>query len=117
MVKRTGPTNIHLKDLIRELKKLSRKENVNIWRAIALKLEKSSRQRISVNISKIDRYSKDNETIIVPGKVLGTGSLTKKVIVSAFQFSESAKKKLKDFISIKELMKKNPKGKNIRIIG
>lgn len=114
---RTGPTNPNLRKLIIDLKKLSNKEKVNIWKSVALELEKSTRQRRFVNISKINLYSKDDETVLVPGKVLGSGSTTKNISVAAFQFSESAKKKLKNSMLIQELMKKNPKGKNIKIIG
>ena len=76
-----------------------------------------SRRRRSINLSKINKVAKDNETIIVAGTVLGTGILTKKLTISAFKFSESAKKKLKDHMTIQELMKKNPKGKGLRILG
>jgi large subunit ribosomal protein L18e len=117
MSKATGPTNPNLQKLIFDLRMLSNKEKVNIWRTIASELEKSSRRRRSINLSKINKVAKDNETIIVAGTVLGTGMLTKKLTISAFKFSESAKKKLKDHITIQELMKKNPKGKGLRILG
>ena len=117
MGKSTGPTNPNLAHLIHDLRMLSNKEKVNIWKTIANELEKPTRRRRSVNLSKINRYSKDNETIIVPGKILGTGTLTKNVTIAAFQFSESSKSKIKNHLSIQELMKKNPKGKDIRIIG
>ena len=48
------------------------------------------------------------------------GDLTKKITVAAYQFSESAEEKINKVgkaISIRELMKENPKGKRIRIIG
>lgn len=83
-------------------------------------LEKPSRNRRAVNLFKIEKYAKENETIIVPGKVLGTGELTKKVTVVAFNFSDSAFKKIKEkgsVVSIEELLKSNPKGKKVRIIG
>jgi len=116
-MKRTGPTNPHLKELIRELKTLSIKEKVNIWKAIAKELEKPARKRRKVNLYKINKFTKENETAIIPGKVLSLGHLDKKITVAAFQFSEAAKKKIHSTISINELMHKNPKGKNIRIIG
>ena len=113
---RTGTTNQNLSKLIQELKDLSRKEKVNIWRAIAKILEKPTRKRIDVNIDKINRLVKDNETIIVPGKVLGSGILTKKVTIAAYQFSEQAKSKIKNHLTIEKLTEKNPKGKDVRII-
>ena len=109
-------TNPELKNLIRELKRLSKKENVNIWNAIAKQLEKSTRRRSAVNLQRINKYCKDNETIIIPGKVLSSGNLDKKVTVAALQFSEKAKEKIKNHLTIHELMKKNPNGSKMRII-
>lgn len=115
-MKRTGPTNPFLKSLIQELKEASRKNKADIWKAIAEELEKSTRQRRIVNIMHINKVSKPNETVIIPGKVLGTGDMDHKVKVAAYQFSESAKKKLTT-LSIPQLIKENPKGKDVRIIG
>ena len=120
MVKRTGPTNLELKNLIKSLRKLSTGEKVNIWKRIAKDLEKSTRQRRKVNIYKIDKYTQQDETAIVPGNVLSMGELTKKITIAAYRFSESAKNKINKMgkaISIQELMKLNPKGKKVRIIG
>ena len=110
-------TNIHTIKLIQELKKTSNKEKKNIWKALARYLEKSSRQIHEVNLSKIEKYAKEGETIVVPGKVLGVGEVNKKVTVAALQFSQKAKEKLKSTLTISELMKKNPKGQKVRILG
>ena len=120
-MKRTGSTNIELVELINEIRKISSKNKSNFWKRIILDLSKSSRQRRVANLFKINKFSNDNETIIVPGKVLGTGILNKKVTVAAFNFSESAIEKIKksgsEALSINELLKKNPKGNDVRIIG
>jgi large subunit ribosomal protein L18e len=113
-------TNPHLVNLISDLKKASYKEKTNLWKAIAKELEKSTRKRRVVNISKIEKYVNKGETALVPGKVLSVGSLTKPLTVAALQFSETAKAKINKTgkaISIPELIKENPKGKNVRIIG
>ena len=120
-MKRTGPTNPLLRNLIQELKKRSSEQNVNIWRRIALDLEKPSRQRRVVNLSRINRYTKENEIIVVPGKVLGSGSLNHKLTIAAYQFSDSAKEKIAkvgaNISSFLELSKEKPDGKRIKIIG
>jgi large subunit ribosomal protein L18e len=120
-MKRTGTTNKYLKELIGELKKLSIEEKVAIWKRVAVDLEKPTRQRRIVNLSSINRYTKDGEVIVVPGKVLGTGNIDHKITVAAQSFSDSAKKVIEDAkgkaITIKQLVKDNPKGKNVRIIG
>ncbi|MEK6904147.1 MAG: 50S ribosomal protein L18e [Nanoarchaeota archaeon] len=114
---RTGPTNENLRGLIVSLRQVSRKLKIPLWMRIAEELERPTRARRSVNIHRIEKYAKDGETVIVPGKVLGTGDLTKKVKVAAFRFSGSAKSKIKSAMSIEQLLKENPKGKGVRIIG
>ncbi|MAE43152.1 50S ribosomal protein L18e [Candidatus Woesearchaeota archaeon] len=121
MVKRTGPTNTLLSELISELKKRSNEQSVNLWKRIALDLEKPTRQRRAVNISRINRYTKENEIIIVPGKILGSGILKHKLTISAYQFSDQAKEKIEKsgatIVPLLELSKEKPNGKRIRIIG
>ncbi|MBT3303844.1 50S ribosomal protein L18e [Candidatus Woesearchaeota archaeon] len=121
MVKRTGPANYQLQQLIRELKKKSIEDKAGLWKRIAVDLEKPSRQRRVVNISRVNKFCKDNEIIVVPGKLLAEGELSKKVNIAAFSFSESAKDKIEkasaQIMTIQELMKKNPKTSEVRIIG
>jgi len=121
MVKRTGPTNPILLGLIAELKKRGNAQKVNIWKRVADDLEKPTRQRRVVNLSSISRYTKENEIVVVPGKVLGSGDLNHKITISAFQFSNGAKEKIEKvgakIIPLTELSKDNPSGKGIRIIG
>jgi large subunit ribosomal protein L18e len=120
MAKRTGPTNPYLRNLIKLLREKSVELNAPIWKSIAKKLEKPTRQRVEVNLYHIDKYVKDGETIIVPGKVLSSGELTKKVKIVAWQFSDKAKEKIEKSgsktMTIEELIKENPKGSNVRIM-
>lgn len=117
---RTGPTTQELKNLIVELRKLSSKQKIKLWKRIADDLEKSTRQRREVNLYKINKYTKKDETALVPGKVLSLGNLEKKITIAAYKFSAEAKNKINKIgkaITIRELIKENPKGKKIRIIG
>ena len=114
---RTGPTNVYLKTLIRDLKRHCVKEKVELWGALAKDLSVAARRRRAVNLNRINKYAHDNETVVVPGKVLGVGEITKNISVCAFDFSSSAKAKIKNTVDFYDLMKNNPKGKNIRIIG
>ena len=47
-----------------------------------------------MNLSKINRYTEKNDTIVVPGKILASGTLDHAVTVAAFGASEKAKEKL-----------------------
>jgi len=117
MVRKTKATNPILKKLIQDLIKASNKNKASIWRRVAKELARPTRQRRSVNLARINKNSKANDVILVPGKVLGMGSLDHKVTVAAWQFSEAAKSKIDNAISIEELIKKNPKGSKVKIIG
>jgi large subunit ribosomal protein L18e len=121
MTKVTGPTNKKLNELITELRKSSNSHKSNLWKRIADELSRPTRQRRVVNLSRINRSTKENDNIIVPGKVLSSGELNHKLTITAWQFSGQALEKIKKSNSkamlINELIKENPKGKKIRIIG
>ena len=113
--------NQPLQLLIMELKKTSIEKDVKLWKRIAKELEGPTSKRRVVNLSRINKYSKNNDTVIVPGKVLSMGNLNKKVTIAAYNFSKSALQKINSSgskaISINELVKQNPKGSKVRIIG
>jgi len=118
MAKKISATNTEIKDLISETRKLSSK--AKIWKVVLKELGRSARQRRSVNIYKINKYVRDGEIGLVPGKVLSEGELNKKITVAGLSFSEEARGKINKIgkaISIKQLIKENPKGKRVRIIG
>jgi len=120
MAKTTKTTNVVLFDTIRDLKKLSNKTGVNVFKAVAEKLSSPASQRSKVNLSKLEKVAKEGEILIVPGKVLGNGLISKKLTVVAFKFSESAKERLEKSGSkcfeIRDYIKNKPDSK-LRIIG
>ena len=120
MAKRTGPTNEYLQQLIGVLKTKSRETNAPIWRAVADKLAKPTRQRIEVNLTDISKNAGDATAVVVPGVVLGSGTLKKGLTVASWRFSEGATQKIKaakgKIMSIDELMQENPKGTGVKIL-
>jgi len=90
MAKRTGPTNPLLK---RTIVAFERKKT-NFHRRIAELLSRPTRKRVEVNIWKLNKLCKDGEKVVVPGIVLGTGNLNKRLVVYAWRFSKSAKEKI-----------------------
>jgi len=120
MAKRTGPTNLYLKQLVEMLQKSSYEVDAPIWRDVAEKLVKPRRQKVEVNLSEINKYAQDGGAVVVPGIVLGNGELTKSVSIAAWRFSASAMEKIKKtkckHITIEELMKINPKGTGVRLL-
>ncbi|MHB8605590.1 MAG: 50S ribosomal protein L18e [Thermoplasmatota archaeon] len=114
-------TNPALQDLIRDLRRQSHASEAPIWRDIAERLEKPTKRSIEVNVSRVNRYAGEGETVLVPGKLLAAGDLDKKVTVAAYRFSASAKEKVAaaggKCLTIRELLETNPKGAKVRILG
>ncbi len=121
MGRKPAKTNPNLVGLISKLKEASRVNKAPVWRDIALRLEGPSSNWAEVNISRVDRFASENETIVVPGKLLGSGEIDKKVTVAAYRFSGQAKEKIVKAggtdLSIEELLAKNPKGSKVRLMG
>ncbi|MEM4397508.1 MAG: 50S ribosomal protein L18e [Candidatus Woesearchaeota archaeon] len=116
MIKMKNP---QLQAMIVELKKASIQNDAKIWKVVATYLDRSSK-RAEVNLSKIDKYSKEGDIVLIPGKVLGMGELTKKLTICAYNFSSSALLKINNngskIITLTELIKKNPKGTKVRLL-
>jgi large subunit ribosomal protein L18e len=119
-MRETKTTNPQLIDLIGLLKKESREKQASIWLDIADHLAKPRSQRVAVNLSQLNRHTKKADVVVVPGKLLASGNIDHALTVAAFDISDTAKAKLDvvkaKYITIPELMEKNPKGSNIKII-
>ena len=94
MSKQERKTNSALVSLIGDLKDHSRTTGSPIWRDTASRLETSRKNWAEPNLSHISRHSAKKETVLVPGKVLGSGSINGGQTVAAFSFSDGAKSKI-----------------------
>ena len=74
---------------------------------------------MEANLYRINKRTKNNDVIIVPGKILGIGDLDHKLNIACLAYSKNAKKKVEDsgskLISIEELLEKNPEGKKVKL--
>lgn len=90
------------------------------WNKIAQIIGGSRKKYSSINLKEIDNCSQDGDIVVVPGKVLSSGNLDKKVKICAVNFSESAKEKLKnakvECFKILEEIEKNPEAKGVKIL-
>jgi large subunit ribosomal protein L18e len=112
-------TNPRLNSLIAELKAASRESGAGVWQDIADRLEKPRRTHAEVNLGQIERYAREEETVVVPGKVLGSGVLEKEVTVAAVDFSSTARRKIEqvgDAHGLDHVVEQNPEGSNVRVI-
>lgn len=120
MSKTRVPSNPILRRLIRRLRAVGRREEAEVWADLADRLSRSNRSRAEVNVSQLNRYSDKGETVVVPGKVLGSGRLDFPVTVAAFDFSSRARSRIEEaggeVLSIEGLLDRNPDGKEVRIM-
>ena len=104
-------------DLVKTI--IAAKKNKD-WFKIAEILSGPRKNKINVNIEKINKETKEGDFIVIPGKVLSQGDIDKKIKVVALGFSEKAKDKLLkskcEISSIIEEIKTNPEAKKIRVL-
>jgi len=112
--KLTRKTSSEIVETILAAKKLK------AWLKIANSISVPRRKQASVNLSEIDEETKEGDTVLIPGKVLGSGDVSKKIRVVALYFSQGAIKKLKakkcEVVSVREEIKVNPKAQGIKIL-
>lgn len=108
--------NTQLSKLIESLKT----EKKGFWKKVAYELARPRRSRNEVNLSKLETYAGEGIVVLVPGKVLGSGDISKKVTVAAFSFSDSAKRLIEakggKIMSIDQLRASNKDGKDVMIL-
>ena len=102
------------------LEKAGKKRKAQIWHEASSLLSSPASTRVEVNLGRISRIAADGEAVFVPGKVLGTGAIDKKVSVGAFSFSAQARQKIEasggSALSVEEFLKKHPKGSGVRLV-
>ena len=107
--------------MVKDLKQASKKNEAPIWSKLAdLALKPSSSKR-TINLTRINRITKDSDVLFVPGKVLGTGNLSHKITLSSFSISTTAANKIiqsgGNIMTYSDMIKKFPTGKGVIIFG
>ena len=107
--------------MIKDLKQASKKNEAPIWSRRAELAMKSSSSRRVVNLTRINQSTKENDVLFVPGKVLGTGNLSHKIILGSFSISTTAAQKIikngGKIMKYSDMIKKYPTGKDVIIFG
>lgn len=114
-------TNPRLNNLITELESVARESGADVWTDVADRLAKPRRTHAEVNLGRIERYADEQLTVVVPGKVLGSGMLQKGVRIAAVDFSGSAERKIAaadgTAIQLEDEIAHNPDGNDVQVIG
>ncbi|MFQ5986652.1 MAG: 50S ribosomal protein L18e [Thermoplasmata archaeon] len=107
--------------LIEDLQAAAREHEAPIWRDVARRLSRPRRVWAEVNLSRLERHAAEGEVLVVPGKLLGTGRLSKSLRISAVQASEAARARVEaaggQVLDLRELVAENPRGSGVRIMG
>lgn len=104
-----------------ELRRASKAHSAPLWGAVAERLARPRHQTDPVNVGRLERLAHAEETVVIPGKLLAAGQLTKPLTVAAFHYSAQAREKIHiaggKALSIEELLKARPNGSGVRILG
>ena len=118
-MKKLNKTNPSILNLIDFFIDKGYSEKTPLWIDLSKRFKRPTRHLPQVNLSKINRYSQEGDTVLIPGKVLGSGELDHNVTVSAFKFSKSAMEKINKngrAITLYDLYKENPRGSGVKIM-
>jgi len=107
--------------MAKDLKSASTKNDAPIWAKLAEYALKPSIARRDINLNRIDQLTKENDVIVFPGKVLGTGNISHKITLYSFSISNSAANKIIEnggkLITHSKLIEENPTGKGVVLLG
>lgn len=102
------------------LERAGKKQKAPIWTEASTLLSNPASTKVEVNLGRISRIAEDGEAVFVPGKVLGTGVMERKLTVGAFAFSDGARSKIEasggSALTIGEFLAKYPKGSGVRLV-
>ena len=114
-------TNQVVIHMAKDLKKASTKNDAPIWAKLAEYALKPSIARRDLNLNRIGQLTKENDIVVFPGKVLGTGSISHKITLFSFSISNSAASKIVEkggkIITYSDLIEQNPTGKGVVLLG
>lgn len=102
------------------LERASRAKKAPIWSEASRMLGAPAGLRVEVNVGRISRIAAKDSALFVPGKVLGSGLVDKRVIVGAFSFSAAARKKIESSggsaMTVEQFLKKYPAGRGVKLV-
>ena len=120
MLRTIRKENPELVRTLLQLKRAAKAHDAPIWADVASHLARPRHQHAPVNVGHLQRLAEDRETVVVPGKLLAEGRLSRPLTVAAFHFSAEAREKIHhaggSAVTITELLKEHPKGKGVRLV-
>ena len=110
-----------IKETLEKLEKVYKEKNETFWSSIAEMISRSNSRRPIVNVGKISQLTKENDVVLIPGKILGDGLVDHSVTVGALFMSKSACKKITtaggSMLNLVEFAEKYPDGSGVIVMG
>lgn len=105
-------TNPETVELIRELKK----QKSSFWTFVANQLSMPKTRLVEINLERLNKLTKAKDIVLVPGKIMGKGTLDHEITLGCFKITAEAKKKIgkTKLVKIKDMLKEKPS--NIKLI-
>ena len=120
MLRTIRKENPELRHALVELRRAAAAHSAPLWADVARRLARPRHQVDPVNVAHLERLASANDVVVVPGKLLAAGRLTKPLTVAAFHFSEAAKSKIHaaggKALGLHEILKAKPDGSGVRIV-
>ncbi|GBC70817.1 hypothetical protein HRbin02_00588 [Candidatus Calditenuaceae archaeon HR02] len=102
-----------------KVRRLARKSR--FWAAVLRHLESSARRRRAINIYHLNKVAPEGSGVLVVGKLLGVGILKKPLKVVAFDYSDTAYRKVLnaggEAYYLEEYIERGGDGKGLIIVG
>jgi large subunit ribosomal protein L18e len=102
------------------LERAGKEQKSPLWREAFRILSAPASIKVEVNVRRLSRIAHDEQAVFVPGKVLGSGVMEKKVVVGAFSFSGGAKSKIEaaggKALTVEQFLKRYPKGNGVKLV-
>ncbi len=120
MTDTTQKTNPVLRETVKACEEAARKNDAAVWQRVADELAASTRQMREVTLSDIERNTEDGDTVVVPGKVIGSGRFDRDVTVAAMDFSRGAMDAIDEsgeVTYIDALVEETPEGSEVVLLG
>ena len=74
-----------------------------------------------MNVGQLERLAEAEETVVVPGKLLADGPLSKALTVAAYSYSSGARAKVRaaggTALTLSQLIEAKPDGAGVRLLG
>ena len=120
MLRSIRKENPELRRTLIELRRAAKAHQAPVWADVAEKLARPRHQHPPVNVGHLELHAAERAVVVVPGKLLASGEISRPVTVAAFHASVAAREKIHGaggtVVSILDLVKSHPDGSGVRIL-